>query len=88
MKVWAQADPRIESDFILFDEAQDSDGVMLWVLNRQSHAQTIYVGDPYQQIYKWRGAVNAMAQIEAPEHALTESFRFGPVIATPASCSH
>jgi superfamily I DNA/RNA helicase len=32
----------------------------------------IYIGDPYQQIYEWRGAVNAMAQIDAPERALTE----------------
>lgn len=85
LKVWAQSGPRIESDFILFDEAQDSDGVMLWLLNQQTHAQTIFVGDPYQQIYEWRGAVNAMAQISAPEYALTESFRFGPAIATLAS---
>ncbi|WP_345816678.1 ATP-binding domain-containing protein (plasmid) [Paraburkholderia sp. PREW-6R] len=85
LKVWAQSVPRIDSDFILFDEAQDSDGVMLWLLNQQTHAQTVFVGDPYQQIYEWRGAVNAMAQISAPEYALTESFRFGPVIATLAS---
>lgn len=85
LKVWAQRSPRIDSDFILFDEAQDSDGVMLWLLNQQTHAQTIFVGDPYQQIYEWRGAVNAMAQISAPEYALTESFRFGPAIARLAS---
>jgi len=58
---------------------------MLWLLNQQTHAQTIFVGDPYQQIYEWRGAVNAMAQIEAPEYGLTDSFRFGPTIATLAS---
>ncbi|MGU7774671.1 ATP-binding domain-containing protein [Burkholderia sp. MR1-5-21] len=85
LKVWAQADPRIDADFILFDEAQDSDGVMLSVLGRQHHAQIIYVGDPYQQIYEWRGAVNAMAQIAAPERALTESFRFGSTLAVLAS---
>ncbi|WP_086381796.1 UvrD-helicase domain-containing protein [Caballeronia sordidicola] len=85
LKVWAQTEPRIDSDFILFDEAQDSDGVMLSVLGRQRHAQIIYVGDPYQQIYEWRGAVNAMAQIDAPERALTESFRFGPTFAALAS---
>ncbi|CAE6964974.1 UvrD-helicase domain-containing protein [Paraburkholderia domus] len=85
LKVWAQTDPRIDADFILFDEAQDSDGVMLAVLGLQRHAQIIYVGDPYQQIYEWRGAVNAMAQIDAPERALTESFRFGPMVAALAS---
>ncbi|WP_061149519.1 UvrD-helicase domain-containing protein [Caballeronia arvi] len=85
LKVWAQQKPRINADFILFDEAQDSDGVMLSVLGRQRHAQIIYVGDPYQQIYEWRGAINAMAQIDAPERPLTESFRFGPTLAALAS---
>ncbi|WP_112177436.1 UvrD-helicase domain-containing protein [Paraburkholderia unamae] len=85
LKRWALSEPRVEADFILFDEAQDSDGVMLSVLGRQRHAQIIYVGDPYQQIYEWRGAVNAMEQIHAPERALTESFRFGATFAALAS---
>lgn len=85
LKLWALSAPHIDADFILFDEAQDSDGVMLSVLARQRHAQVIYVGDPYQQIYEWRGAVNAMAHIDAPECALTESFRFGPTFAALAS---
>jgi len=85
LKVWAQSNPRIDADIILFDEAQDSDGVMLSVLGRQKHAQTIYVGDPYQQIYEWRGAINAMATISAPECTLTQSFRFGREIAILAS---
>jgi hypothetical protein len=85
LKLWAFSQPRIEADYILFDEAQDSDGVMLSVVGRQRHAQIIYVGDPYQQIYEWRGAVNAMAQIDAPERALTESFRFGATFAALAS---
>ncbi|WP_321818299.1 MULTISPECIES: UvrD-helicase domain-containing protein [unclassified Paraburkholderia] len=85
LKLWAMSGPRIEVDYILFDEAQDSDAVMLSVLAQQRHAQIIYVGDPYQQIYEWRGAVNAMSQITAPECALTESFRFGATIAALAS---
>jgi hypothetical protein len=85
LKVWEQSRPQINADFILIDEAQDSDGLMLSVLRRQQHAQIIYVGDPYQQIYEWRGAVNAMQYIKAPERALTESFRFGPVFAALAS---
>jgi hypothetical protein len=85
LKVWALSEPRLDADFILFDEAQDSDGVMLSVLGRQRHAQIIYVGDPYQQIYEWRGAINAMASIDSPELALTESFRFGPTFAALAS---
>jgi hypothetical protein len=85
LKVWERSKPRINSDFILFDEAQDSDGLMLSVLRRQRHAQVIYVGDPYQQIYEWRGAVNAMEYIKAQECTLTESFRFGRPFAALAS---
>ncbi len=84
LKLWQLSRPRIGADFILFDEAQDADGLMLSVLRAQQ-CQVIYVGDPYQQIYEWRGAVNAMDFIKAPERALTESFRFGPAIAQMAS---
>lgn len=84
VKLWEQSRPRIGADFILFDEAQDADGLMLSVLRAQQ-SQVIYVGDPYQQIYEWRGAVNAMDHIRAQERALTESFRFGPAIAQLAS---
>nr|WP_315593839.1 3'-5' exonuclease [uncultured Cupriavidus sp.] len=84
LKLWQLSRPRIGADFILSDEAQDADGLMLSVLRAQQ-CQVIYVGDPYQQIYEWRGAVNAMDFIKAPECALTESFRFGPAIAQLAS---
>ncbi|WP_020201351.1 3'-5' exonuclease [Cupriavidus sp. WS] len=84
LKLWERSRPAIGADFILFDEAQDADGLMLSVLRGQ-RSQVVYVGDPYQQIYEWRGAVNAMDHIKAPECALTESFRFGPAIAQLAS---
>src|SRR6185295_16288341 len=67
------------------DEAQDTNPVVLDVLRKQP-AQMIYVGDKYQQIYEWRGAVNAMEQIETDSTTyLTTSFRFGAVIAQAAS---
>lgn len=84
LKLWQLSRPRIGADFILFDEAQDADGLMLSVLRAQQ-CQVVYVGDPYQQIYEWRGAVNAMDHIKAPERSLTESFRFGPAIAQLAN---
>lgn len=85
LKQWERSKPQIGADFILFDEAQDTDGLMLSVLRLQRSSQIIYVGDPYQQIYEWRGAVNAMELIKARECALTESFRFGPHFAALAS---
>lgn len=80
LKLWALTRPTINVDFILFDEAQDSDKLMLNVLSHQK-AKIIYVGDPHQQIYEWRGAVNAMDAINLPSHYLTQSFRFGQEIA-------
>ncbi|MBX3513133.1 MAG: ATP-dependent helicase [Xanthobacteraceae bacterium] len=85
LKLWAQNNPTIASDYILLDEAQDTNPVVLDVLRRQP-AQMIYVGDKYQQIYEWRGAVNAMEKIDTDASTfLTMSFRFGSSIAQAAS---
>jgi superfamily I DNA/RNA helicase len=81
----AQSDPIIAADFVLLDEAQDTNPVVIDVLQKQP-AQMIYVGDKYQQIYEWRGAVNAMEKIATDGSTyLTMSFRFGPQIAEVAS---
>ena len=58
---------------------------MLGILLRQRNTQVIYVGDAHQQIYAWRGAVNAMQQLPLPESRLTTSFRFGESIAQNAN---
>ena len=71
----------VEADVILYDEAQDANGCMSAIVADQVHAQRIYVGDTYQQIYEWRGAVNAIASFEGERTWLTQSFRFGPEIA-------
>lgn len=84
LKRWALSSPVIHSDYILFDEAQDADPLMLGILLKQN-AQVIYVGDAHQQIYAWRGAVNAMQQLPLPSSRLTQSFRFGESIAEVAN---
>lgn len=84
LKRWALSDPIIPVDYVLFDEAQDADPLMLGVLLRQS-CQVIYVGDPHQQIYGWRGAVNAMQQMPIQDTRLTQSFRFGDAVADIAN---
>lgn len=85
LKLWALSDPTIAADFILLDEAQDTNPVVLDVLSKQD-AQMIYVGDKYQQIYEWRGAVNAMEKIATDSTTLlTKSFRFGEAIAEAAT---
>lgn len=81
----AEHELHLFTEDILLDEAQDTNPVVLDVLRKQP-AQMIYVGDKYQQIYEWRGAVNAMEKIETQgETYLTTSFRFGPAIAEWAS---
>ncbi|MFO1365080.1 MAG: UvrD-helicase domain-containing protein [Moraxella osloensis] len=74
----------IPADFILFDEAQDADPLMMGILSNQPN-QVIYVGDAHQQIYEWRGAVNAMKRLPLPQTLLTQSFRFGDQIADVAN---
>lgn len=84
LKLYALKKPHIDTDFILFDEAQDADALMLDILSNQT-AKLIFVGDRYQQIYDWRGAVNALDKFQAPEAYLTQSFRFGREIAQNAN---
>jgi len=84
--MWQLGKPNIGSDFILFDEAQDADPVMLDVINSQSSSQLVYCGDQFQAIYEWRGAKNALTMVHVDEHLwLTQSFRFGPAIADEAN---
>ncbi len=85
LKLWALSRPTLPFDRIFLDEAQDANGVILGVLRDQSVPVT-YVGDTYQQIYSWRGAVNAMDKIQTEKTCdLTQSFRFGPAIADLAN---
>jgi hypothetical protein len=85
LKLWALGNPVIASDYIMFDEAQDSDPVIASIVARQA-AQLVYVGDRNQAIYGWRGAVDSMSKVQnATRLPLTRSFRFGPAIAEAAN---
>lgn len=86
LKMWALSRPRISADAILFDEAQDANPVLSRVLRDQAHTQLVAVGDPYQQLYAWRGAVDALATWPADRRlTLAQSFRFGPAVAERAN---
>ena len=62
LKLWSLERPKISSDFLLFDEAQDANPVMLDLVMGQD-AQKILVGDVYKQFYPWPGPVNAMHSV-------------------------
>jgi hypothetical protein len=86
LKIWQLSSPKISGDFILFDEAQDADPVMLSIIESQHHAQRIYCGDQFQAIYEWRGAENALSKVKVDQSLwLTQSFRFGDAIASEAN---
>ena len=81
LKIWALTNPIINKDFIFFDEYQDSNPVIAQVIKNQS-CQKIFVGDQFQQIYAWRGAVNALQDENLTKLYITRSFRFGESIAS------
>ncbi len=89
LKFWALSRPRLETDVVLLDEAQDTNDVLGAVLLAQEHAQRIAVGDSAQAIYEWRGAKDALATFErelgAEVRTLSQSFRFGQPIADEAN---
>ena len=86
LKMWQLTTPTIPADYILFDEAQDADPVMLTVVNAQDHAQLVYCGDDFQSLYEWRGASNALSLAHVDQRLwLTQSFRFGNAIAEMAN---
>lgn len=81
LKQMQLAAPRLPYDYILLDEAQDSNPALLDLVQRQSCIQVL-VGDPHQSIYSFRKAVDAMTSVKADKTLeLTTSFRFGNNIA-------
>ena len=86
LKIWALSRPRIYGEFLLLDEAQDTNPVVEQVFLAQGkHAQLVMVGDSAQAIYGWRGARDVMTGFDGQQLALSHSFRFGPAIAGEAN---
>jgi hypothetical protein len=86
LKIWSMSDPQLSTDYLIFDEAQDSSPVIAHVVAIQENTQLLVVGDPEQEIYTWRGAVNAMDDFDIEDHMpLAQSFRFGAAIAGEAN---
>lgn len=86
LKIFALQRPRLPYAGVLFDECQDANPVLLQLVQAQTHAQQIWVGDPWQAIYGFRGAINAMDRIQTDQALrLTHSWRFGSAIAAAAT---
>jgi superfamily I DNA/RNA helicase len=86
LKMYQLSNPDLSGvyDFILFDECQDANPVLLDILLKQK-CQKIYVGDEHQQIYSWRGSINSFAKLGGKVCYLSRSFRFGNEISRLAN---
>ena len=67
-------------DCLMIDEAQDLNPVQIAII-RQADKPTIAVGDSFQQLYAFRGALDALELIDGEVSNLSQSFRFGDKIA-------
>ncbi|NXL53925.1 FBH1 helicase, partial [Podilymbus podiceps] len=82
LKLWQLSKPQLSGyDAIFVDEAQDCTPAIMDIVLSQTCGR-ILVGDPHQQIYTFRGAVNSLSSVSHTHvYYLTQSFRFGPEIA-------
>lgn len=81
LKKYQLTHPTLNYDLVLCDESQDLNAVQLDIVKGLNGTKVI-VGDSNQQIYSWRGAINALKAF--PDYkvfTLTESFRFTQEIA-------
>jgi hypothetical protein len=89
LKLYQLSDPDLSRRWgtILFDEAQDANPVTRALVLGQE-CNVVPVGDRHQQIYRFRGADNALdASVLQDADRLwpTQSFRFGPEVARVAN---
>ena len=87
LKLFQLTSPNLGYPVVMLDEAQDTNPVVQDIVLKQAEfgSQVILTGDPYQQIYAWRGAVDALGKIEGDTYYLTQSFRFGSGVADCAN---
>jgi superfamily I DNA/RNA helicase len=91
LKLFELSRPKLDYDYILVDEAQDISRLMKSLVLRQTEIEingrkpkAIFVGDSFQSIYSWRGAVNSLEHIQEEMDPvvmyLSQSFRCPPHI--------
>jgi len=79
LKLFQLSEPTLNYDYVLVDEAQDSNEVMLDIVFNQE-TKKIFVGDNYQAIYGYRKVINIFENEDSDFFYLTKSFRFGESI--------
>lgn len=85
LKLYQLAKPTLRSyDVLLLDEAQDTNPCLFQVFQNQKGCKVL-VGDTHQNIYGFRGSMDAMKSINGDVFTLSNSFRFGHDIAEMAN---
>lgn len=86
LKLYQLSNPDLSAYGIIYlDEAQDTNLCVMDIVSKQQTSKIVLVGDEHQQIYAWRGSVNAMEKFDAEATDLSKSFRFGPAVAALAN---
>ena len=87
LKLLHLREPELGVQCILCDESQDTNPVSMAILEkeRSRNVAIVVVGDPRQQIYSWRGAIDAMQGLDCESFNLTASFRFSKRVAWMAN---
>src|SRR5690242_18313573 len=82
LKLWHLRGARLPpgAEVLYLDEAQDANPVTVAILQAQGRP-TVWVGDPWQSVYRFRGSVDALRTIDAPQRHLSRSWRFGEGLA-------
>jgi superfamily I DNA/RNA helicase len=87
LKLYQIDKPKLHYDLILFDEAQDANPSIADIIFNQT-CPKVFVGDSFQGIYEFRGAVDSMNLIKVfkkNDFVLSRSFRFGEKVGKLAS---
>lgn len=88
-KLWALSNPKLTKyTHIILDEAQDTNPVLYKIIEEQTHAHKLLIGDRHQSIFLFRGALNAMETFGASGAtvlSMPKTWRFGPGIAQHAN---
>jgi superfamily I DNA/RNA helicase len=89
LKLYQLSKPTLPYSIIMVDEAQDISGVMMDIVLSQKNAKKVFIGDKYQQIYSWRGAINSLETLSTINGVktlyLSHSFRCRHEIAKKAN---
>lgn len=85
LKLYQLSKPFLNYDYIIIDEGQDINPVMIdIVLTQKETSKLLFVGDDLQSIYSWRGAINSLGYLtkhfKTDIMYLTKSFRCPPKI--------